>query len=103
MTPHDAALIWIATNLAIAAANVPIGTWTATDPRGTDTLSLYEDRGDCPPVARRAVYDLRGAIKINGCYIVREGTVFILFDDGDRVKMPTKAVTWKRGHAPADL
>lgn len=59
-------------------------------------LMLASDHGDCGKNARVARLQTKDA-EFTGCWILREGVVFILWDDGDRGAVPASVFKWALG------
>jgi hypothetical protein len=87
--------------MLLAAADPVVGSWAT----GGDSLALYSTQGDCPQGLKRAVYELRppASYQVKGCYLIHDDFVYLIFEDGDRLRMPVKSVKWERGHGPATL
>lgn len=99
-----AAVLWaVLTN----GAPEPVASIDFSDGKGgnPDRIELFAERGECPEVGKRAVYYV-GRLdnaEIPGCYLVREGMVYVLFADGDRGMIKADQFKWKPGKAPGKL
>jgi hypothetical protein len=70
---------------------------------GQDTITLHDERGEiCPPNSFRAVYFISKTKEtVEGCYVVKDGTVHLGFIDGDRGALPAEQFTWAPGARPS--
>lgn len=83
-------------------ANAPVATWGGAP--GADRIDLFDERGHCPPGARRASYFVadpraNGAL-IAGCWMVRGTVVWMAFDDGDQGGLNVTDFRWRGGIKP---
>ena len=90
---------------AAAQEGTPIA--SATHPTNGDQLELFNVQSVCPAGTKRALYlvsqthpkpEMRGT-RIPGCWVHHDGTIYALFDDGDRFRIPIEAFNW-RGTKP---
>lgn len=75
---------------------------------GQDRIELYESAvAECGPGAKRAAYVFRPIVRakpemsgktVEGCYIIRGETVYMIFIDGDSGDLPLQA--FKDGRLP---
>ncbi|MBA3599517.1 MAG: hypothetical protein H0W40_19435 [Methylibium sp.] len=88
----------------VTNAPAPVGHIVFNDGNGgkSDAVSLYAERGDCPAGAMRSVYFVArapaGQNEIPGCYVIKDGFVYMVFADGDQGRVPADMV--KPGKRP---
>jgi hypothetical protein len=57
----------------------------ATHPVSKEVIQLHDVKGSCPAAGKAADYfDPRDGEKAEGCYVMEDGSVFIIFRNGSR-------------------
>ena len=78
------------------------------DINDSDRVDLFNEQGTCPNEAKRALFTYRkaaprqlGGTKVEGCWAMIEQRIYMMFEDGDRVALPTQDFNWVSGKPPA--
>lgn len=73
--------------LPLTLAHLAHAAVIAVAAEGSVRLELHDTAGPCVGAARHAVFT-DGAQRVPGCWVAREGTVHVVFLDGDRASVP---------------
>lgn len=90
-----------------AAVTSPIATAITRPGTDSDKVDLFDEQGDCAKDTKRALFTYRrgapnslGSTKVEGCWVLHESKVFMMFNDGDRGAVPTAFFEWAQGMEP---
>jgi hypothetical protein len=72
---------------AFAAVAKEVGRAT----EGNMQARLFDEQGDCPDGVQRAELFIDGAKNLDGCWVERDGFVYMLWESGGLATRPSKA------------
>jgi hypothetical protein len=58
---------------------------------GNMQARLFDEQGDCPDGVQRAELFIDGAKNLDGCWVERDGFVYMLWESGGLATRPSKA------------